>query len=188
MRRRTKVEEGSDNVFADLGLPNPDEALAKADVAREIIRIIWERKITQVQTADLLGIGQPRVSELKRGRLSLFSLEKLLDFAKALGNEVQIHLKSAPEPRLRVRIERVQLPIPSNIRVSTCEYMFGSGVSRIATGLGAVLSNVGDAANIEEAYWSRIRSGPTYTLLGLPLNSEGTVAARLAWRIGQQEG
>src|SRR5438105_4663735 len=82
MRRRTKVEEGSDNVFADLGLTNPEEALAKADVAREIIRIISERKITQVKAADLLGIGQPRVSELKRGRLSLFSLERLIEFAK----------------------------------------------------------------------------------------------------------
>ena len=188
MRRRTKVEEGSGNVFADLGLPNPEEALAKADVAREIIRIISKRGITQVQTAGLLGIGQPRVSELKRGRLSLFSFEKLIEFAKVLGNDVEILLKPAPEPRLKVRIERVRLPIPSNIRVSTCEYMFDSGVSRIATGSGAVLSNVGDAANIEGAYWSRIRSGPTCTLLGWPLSSEGTVAARLAWRIGQEEG
>jgi len=84
MRRRTKVEEGSDNVFADIGLPNPDEALAKADVAREINRIVSERRLTQLEAGNLLGIGQPRVSQLKRGRLADFSLEKLIGFAKAL--------------------------------------------------------------------------------------------------------
>src|ERR1035441_7166478 len=76
-RRKTRVEEGSYNVFADIGLPNPDEALAKADVAREINRIVSERRLTQLEAGNLLGIGQPRVSQLKRGRLGDFSLEKL---------------------------------------------------------------------------------------------------------------
>ena len=70
VRRTIKVEEGSDNVFADIGLPNPDEALAKADVAREINRIVSERRLTQLEAGHLLGIGQPRVSQLKRGRLA----------------------------------------------------------------------------------------------------------------------
>src|ERR1035441_9431789 len=89
-RRKIEVEDGSDNVFADIGLPNPDEALAKADVAREINRIVSERRLTQLGAGKLLGIGQPRVSQLKRGRLGDFSLEKLIEFAKALGNEVEI--------------------------------------------------------------------------------------------------
>ena len=104
VRRRTKVEEGSDNVFADIGLPNPDEALAKADVAREINRIVSERRLTQLEAGKLLGIGQPRVSQLKRGRLGDFSLEKLIEFAKALGNEVEILIKPALHPKIKVRV------------------------------------------------------------------------------------
>lgn len=104
VRRATKVEEGSDNVFADIGLPNPDEALAKADVAREINRIVSERRLTQLEAGRLLGIGQPRVSQLKRGRLADFSLEKLIGFAKALGNQVEIVIKPAPDPRIKVRV------------------------------------------------------------------------------------
>jgi predicted XRE-type DNA-binding protein len=186
--RRIKIEEGSGNVFADIGIPNPEESLAKADVAREIIRIISERKLTQVEAAELLGIGQPRVSELKRGRLSVFSLEKLIEFAKALGNEVEILVKSAPEPHLRVRIGGALLPTPANVRVSTCEYVYGSGVCQITTGpAGLVVSNVGEALNIEGAYWARVRS-KTCTFLGLPLSSEGTVAPHLAWLFSQKEG
>ena len=84
MPRRIKIEEGSGNVYADIGLPNPEEALAKADLAREIIRIISERRLTQLEAGKLLGIGQPRVSQLMRGRLSDFSLERLIEFAKTL--------------------------------------------------------------------------------------------------------
>ena len=102
VQRATKVEEGSDNVFADIGLPNPDEALAKADVAREINRIVSERRLTQLEAGSLLGIGQPRVSQLKRGRLADFSLEKLIGFAKALGNQVEIVIKPAPDPKIKV--------------------------------------------------------------------------------------
>jgi hypothetical protein len=141
-----------------------------------------------VEAADLLGIGQPRVSELKRGRLNLFSLEKLIEFARALGNEVQILVKSAVEPRLKVRTEGGPSPIPGNIRTSTYEYMFGSGGSQIATGSGMVVFDDVNAANIEESYWSRIQAEPTRTLSGLPLSSEWTVAAHLAWRLGQGEG
>src|ERR1022692_4612458 len=104
VRRTIKVEEGSDNVFADIGLPNPDEALAKADVAREINRIVSERRLTQLEAGNLLGIGQPRVSQLKRGRLGDFSLEKLIGFARALGNEVEILIKPALQPRIKVRV------------------------------------------------------------------------------------
>jgi predicted XRE-type DNA-binding protein len=100
--KRTKIEQGSGNVFADIGLPDPEEALAKAEVARQINRIIADRELTQLQAADVLGIGQPRVSELKRGRLAVFSLEKLIDFAKRLGNEVKISITPSPRPAVKV--------------------------------------------------------------------------------------
>jgi len=49
MPRRIQVEEGSGNVFADIGLPNPEEALAKAEIARQVNRILTERGLNQVQ-------------------------------------------------------------------------------------------------------------------------------------------
>jgi predicted XRE-type DNA-binding protein len=69
-------------VFADIGAPNPEEALAKADIARQVGRILAERGLSQVQAGALLGIAQPRVSDLARGRLGKLSLEKSLPFAR----------------------------------------------------------------------------------------------------------
>ena len=69
MPRRIQVEEGSGNVFADIGLPNPEEALAKAEIARQVNRILAKRGLNQVQAGALLRIAQPRVSDLARGRL-----------------------------------------------------------------------------------------------------------------------
>jgi predicted XRE-type DNA-binding protein len=65
-------------VFADIGAPNPEEALAKADIARQVGRILAERGLSQVQAGALLGIAQPRA----RGRLGKLSLEKSLPFAR----------------------------------------------------------------------------------------------------------
>jgi predicted XRE-type DNA-binding protein len=101
--KRIKVETGTGNVFADIGMPNPEEALAKAEIARLVNSILSARDLTQAQAGDLLGIPQPRVSDLARGRLGKFSLEKLLDFAKRLGNDVEIRIKrSKNKARLKV--------------------------------------------------------------------------------------
>jgi len=79
MPKRTKdYVVSSGNVFADLGLPNPEEALAKAELAHKIALLIQNKGLTQVQTAKLLGVDQPKVSALLRGRLSGFSLERLM--------------------------------------------------------------------------------------------------------------
>ena len=102
MSRRIRVEKGSGNVFADAGIPNPEKAMAKAEIARRINHMLAERKLSQVEAGKLLGIPQPRVSDLARGRLGKFSLEKLLDFAKRLGNDVEIRLKPSRMPRLKV--------------------------------------------------------------------------------------
>src|ERR1035438_8239360 len=59
MPRRIQVEEGSGNVFADIGLPNPEEAMAKAEIARQVNRILAERGLNQVQAGALLRIAQP---------------------------------------------------------------------------------------------------------------------------------
>jgi len=102
MPKRARVEESSGNVFADIGIPNPEEALAKAEIARRINHMLADRKLSQVEAGRILGIPQPRVSDLARGRLGKFSLEKLIDFAKRLGNDVEIRMKPSRTPRLRV--------------------------------------------------------------------------------------
>ena len=103
MPRRVQVEEGSGNVFADIGLPNPEEALAKAEIARQVNRILAKRGLNQVQAGTLLRIAQPRVSDLARGRLGKFSLEKLLQFARLTGIDVEIRMKPSSKPGLKVR-------------------------------------------------------------------------------------
>ena len=71
-----KVEEGSGNVFADIGLPDAEERLAKAALALRIAEAIHARRLTQVGASALLGIDQPKVSRLLRGQLSGFSAER----------------------------------------------------------------------------------------------------------------
>jgi predicted XRE-type DNA-binding protein len=86
------VHPSSGNVFADLGLPNADELLIKAELVHQISEIISERKLTQIEAAEILGIDQPKVSSLVRGKLSGFSTERLFRFLNALGSSVEIHV------------------------------------------------------------------------------------------------
>jgi predicted XRE-type DNA-binding protein len=89
------VEESSGNVFADLGLSNPEERLAKADLAIAISREIEARGLTQGAAAELLGVAQPDVSNLMRGRLSGYSIERLTRLLNALGQDVEIRIRPA---------------------------------------------------------------------------------------------
>jgi predicted XRE-type DNA-binding protein len=87
------VTRGSGNVFADLGLPEPESRLLKARVLAVINETIESQGLgSQKAIADTLGIAQPDVSKLLRGRLAGFSLERLLDFASALGNDIDINV------------------------------------------------------------------------------------------------
>jgi predicted XRE-type DNA-binding protein len=88
--------EGSGNIYADLGVGNPQEARAKADLAHRIVDIIEGRKLTQVQAAKALGVDQPKVSALMRGRLTDFSIERLLRFLLLLGHDVHIAVTARP--------------------------------------------------------------------------------------------
>jgi predicted XRE-type DNA-binding protein len=94
----------SGNVFADLGLPKPDELLAKADLAARIIQEIDRRRLTQSQAAGVLGIDQPKVSALKQGKLSGFSIERLLRFLLLLGRDIEITVKPKPRSRSTARL------------------------------------------------------------------------------------
>lgn len=90
--KKNKIEYfvGSDNVFADTSHPHPEEALAKARLSTIIADIIKTRRLTQTEAAKLLGIDQPRVSKLMRGRVREFSLERMIEFVRKLDREVTI--------------------------------------------------------------------------------------------------
>ena len=105
MRAKADHLVGSGNVFADLGFPNAEEMLAKAELAHKITAIIQRRRLTQAQAANLLGVDQPKVSALKRGRLSGFSLERLVRFLILLGHDVEIVVKEhRPAKRGQARL------------------------------------------------------------------------------------
>ncbi len=95
MSNDTTIHDGSGNVFADLGIKNADEYMAKSELAAEILRIVQRRRLTQAEAAKLLGIRQPKVSDLLRGRLDGFSTDRLLRFITRLGYDVQIKLSKA---------------------------------------------------------------------------------------------
>ena len=101
-----KLEESSGNVFSDLELSEPDERLAKADLAAKIAQIISKRHLSQAQAAELLGISQPKVSMIMNGRLKNFSIEKLMILMMALNRDIEIVVKLKPKKqehgRLRV--------------------------------------------------------------------------------------
>ena len=98
------VEESSGNVFADLGYPNAEEALAKARLAQRIAAVLEQKRLTQVQAAKLLGIDQPKVSKLRRGQLREFSTERLLRFLTALDQDVEIVIKRKPRSRRHAQV------------------------------------------------------------------------------------
>src|ERR1700722_3277170 len=90
MKKNKNYTMGSENIFADLELPNPEELLAKAELARQINTIIKHRKLTQVAAATLLDIDQPKISALSTGKLAGFSLERLFRFLNILDQSIMI--------------------------------------------------------------------------------------------------
>jgi predicted XRE-type DNA-binding protein len=98
------VTAGGGNVFADLGFAEPEIELTKAQLASHIRQIVRRRRLTQTAAGLLMGIDQPKVSALLNGRLANFSAERLMRFLTALGQDVEIAVKSKPRSRARGRI------------------------------------------------------------------------------------
>ena len=92
-KKPVRVAKSSGNVFADLGLPQPEQELLKARLTLQIYRLIKERSLTQAEAGKLLGIKQPHVSALMRNRSGTFSVERLLAFLTALGQDVEITVR-----------------------------------------------------------------------------------------------
>jgi predicted XRE-type DNA-binding protein len=87
-----KSEQGSGNVFADLGLEDAGELFARAQIGFHVHKIITGKKLKQKEIASLLGLKQPEVSHLMNGHFSRFTADKLLDFLKRLDQKVTIHI------------------------------------------------------------------------------------------------
>jgi predicted XRE-type DNA-binding protein len=98
-KKKTVYEFGSGNVFADLGLPNAEEHLIKAQLVYKIEIVMKERKLTQAQAAQLFGIKRPEIAEMLRGDFQHFSVDRLLRFLVALGQDVEIVIKPNPNSR-----------------------------------------------------------------------------------------
>lgn len=84
------IEQGSGNPYADLGIPDADDMLVKAGLAREIAQIIKARRLTQQRAAELLGMTQPKLSEMLRGRFRGISQAKMIECLNRLGRDVNI--------------------------------------------------------------------------------------------------
>ena len=106
MKTTDDIRPGSGNVFADLGLPDAGELNAKAQIAFRICQILDERKLTQKGAAEVLGVDQPKISALMRGRLDGFSTDRLFRFLTALDQNVEIVIKRKKNPS-----------VPASIRV-----------------------------------------------------------------------
>ncbi len=104
MRPKIHAHAGSDNVFADLQVADAAEALAKAELARQIAEIIGKRHLNQKEAATLLRIDQPKVSALLRGRLTGFSTDRLFRFLNALGREVEIVVRTSRRKHPGIRV------------------------------------------------------------------------------------
>jgi predicted XRE-type DNA-binding protein len=93
MKKKSSHEMGSGNVFADIGLPNAEEHLVKAKLVYKIDGLMKRRSLKQVEAAKLFGVKQPDVSKMLRGDFRQFSVERLLRFLVALGQDVEIVVK-----------------------------------------------------------------------------------------------
>jgi predicted XRE-type DNA-binding protein len=91
-RKAIEFEEGSGNVFSDLGLKDADQLLARAQIGFHVFKILGDKKLKQREIASILGIAQPDVSHLLNGHFSRFTTDKLLDFLKRLDWKVTIEV------------------------------------------------------------------------------------------------
>jgi predicted XRE-type DNA-binding protein len=96
-----EVYEGSANIFAELGLPDADTHLLKAQIVSEVYRLSNNQKLTQANTGKLLGITQPEVSRMFKGNFREYSVERLMGFLTAFSQDVEIVAKDRRSDRLR---------------------------------------------------------------------------------------
>src|SRR5712671_4869276 len=133
-RRPIEFQESSGNVFADLGLKDSDQLLARTQIGFYVFKILEDKKLKQREIAEVLGIAQPDVSHLMNGHFSRFTTDKLLDFLKRLNRKVNIeisrHHKGEPyqqvtfAPQLLTSVARASLTAEIFSIVGSMRYEF----------------------------------------------------------------
>jgi predicted XRE-type DNA-binding protein len=110
MTRKSKIETGSDNIFADLGLPDAGPHFLKAQIVAEIYRLATARKLTQAQVGKRLNVSQPEVSRMFKGHFREYSIERLMEFLTGFDRDVEIvvrpHAKSGKAGRITFKSGR----------------------------------------------------------------------------------
>jgi predicted XRE-type DNA-binding protein len=104
---KIEIERGSGNVYEDLGFKDPDRLLVKAELVAVIASIISSKGLKQAEAAELLGLTQPKLSNMLRGHFHGFSERRLIDCLTRLGRDVQIVVKEKPRSRASGRLSVV---------------------------------------------------------------------------------
>ena len=109
MSNEIKVEEGSGNIFTDLGFSGEvaEEELLKAQLGTEIFRILKKRKLTQAEAAKLLCVKQSEISDLKAAKLSDYSVEQLMTFLNRLNRDIEIRIIPSKDRKGQQRVVAV---------------------------------------------------------------------------------
>jgi predicted XRE-type DNA-binding protein len=94
------IEEGSGNVFADIGLPDSEQELLKAKLTIQVHRLLKKRQMAQTDAAKLLGTTQPQISALLNLKPVSVSVGRLMEFLTILGQDVEVTVKPAPKRRV----------------------------------------------------------------------------------------
>lgn len=107
VKKIEKLQESSGNIFADLGLGRPRDRLVKVKLAHQICQAIAARGLTQTKAAAIMGLDQPKVSALMRGKLKGFSVERLFQCLNDLGHEIRITVRPVQQSGRRGNIHVV---------------------------------------------------------------------------------
>ena len=97
MKMTERIRRSSGNVFRDVGFPPKEAAhlLLRAELMLQLTKTLKKRRLTQVRAARLLGVSQPRVSDLVRGRIDLFSIDSLVEMLSRLGVSVSLRARGS---------------------------------------------------------------------------------------------
>lgn len=94
MKKKFDYTPSGGNVFEDLGLPDAGERMLKAQLAAQICRFVEAKEWTQTEAAEAVGLDQPKVSNRLRGRLSGFSVDRLLNILNRLGHSIEVRISA----------------------------------------------------------------------------------------------
>ncbi|MEI8395240.1 MAG: helix-turn-helix transcriptional regulator [Rhodospirillaceae bacterium] len=104
MEKPDDVIVTTESAFHALGLTDADDLLVRADLTRTIAAIIKQRQLTQTEVGHMIGMDQPRVSALLRGKITLFSTDRLLKALSDLGQDVELRIVPAMEGKGRIHV------------------------------------------------------------------------------------